>query len=151
MACTASSKFPLAICRWASAIGPCSPGSPRLVVDVGRLELTFVNLLSNAVKYSDPAKAVRRVDVTGAIGADGLCRLEVEDNGVGVPQHALAAIFQRFNRGHTGRDDLSHIAGVGLGLAIAEDCVRAMGGRIDVRSVEHAGTVFVVTLPTAPR
>jgi signal transduction histidine kinase len=39
---------------------------------------------------------------------------------------------------------------VGLGLSIADDCVRGMGGRIDVRSVEREGTVFVLTLPTTP-
>jgi signal transduction histidine kinase len=124
---------------------------PTITVDVGRLELVLVNLLSNAVKYSDPSKPVRHVDVSGGDGdGDGWCHIEVSDNGVGIPQHALTAIFQRFTRAHTDRDDLSHIAGVGLGLSIADDCVRAMGGRIDVRSVEQQGTTFVVTLPTRP-
>ena len=123
---------------------------PVLTVDVGRLELILVNLLSNAVKYSDPAKSERHVEVRGADGGDGWCRIEVIDNGVGIPGHALAAIFQRFARAHTDREDLSHIGGVGLGLSIAEDCVRALGGRITVQSVEHQGTTFVVTLPTTP-
>lgn len=123
---------------------------PTLTVDVGRLELVFVNLLSNAIKYSDPAKPERHVHVSGALDGDGSCRLEVRDNGVGIPDHALAAIFQRFTRAHAGRDDLSHVAGVGLGLSIADDCVRALGGRIEVQSVEQEGTVFVVTLPTTP-
>jgi signal transduction histidine kinase len=123
---------------------------PTLTVDVGRLELVFVNLLSNAVKYSDPRKSERRVDVVTAIDDDQGCQIEVRDNGVGIPQHALAAIFQRFTRAHTDRDDLSHVSGVGLGLSIADDCVRSMGGRIDVRSVEGEGTVFVLTLPKSP-
>jgi signal transduction histidine kinase len=123
---------------------------PTVTLDVGRLELVAVNLLSNAVKYSDPAKADRFVEVAGWIDGDGCCRIEVRDNGVGIPQQSLATIFQRFSRVHADREDLSHIAGVGLGLAIAEDCVRAMGGRIDVRSVEREGTVFGVTLPPVP-
>jgi signal transduction histidine kinase len=123
---------------------------PTLTVDVGRLELVFVNLLSNAVKYSDPDKAERHVDVSGANEGEAWCRLEVSDNGVGIPQDALGMIFQRFTRAHTERDDHPQVAGVGLGLSIADDCVRAMGGRIDVRSVEHEGTVFGLTLPTAP-
>jgi signal transduction histidine kinase len=123
---------------------------PTVTVDVGRLELVAVNLLSNAVKYSDPAKADRYVEVAGGIDPDGCCRIEVRDNGVGIPERSLASIFQRFARAHVGRDDLSHVAGVGLGLAIAEDCVRAMGGRIDVRSIENEGTVFAVVLPPAP-
>lgn len=123
---------------------------PTLTVDVGRLELVFVNLLSNGIKYSDPAKPGRHVEVRGAVDGDAWCRLEVSDNGIGIPEHARAAIFQRFTRAHADRDDLSHVAGVGLGLSIADDCVRAMGGRIEVRSIEREGTVFTVTLPTAP-
>jgi signal transduction histidine kinase len=120
---------------------------PTLTTDVGRLELVFVNLLSNAIKYSDPRKSDRRVDVAGGMDDGGWCRIEVSDNGVGIPPHALPTIFQRFTRAHADRDDLSRVSGVGLGLAIAEDCVRAMGGRIDVSSIEHEGTVFVVKVP----
>lgn len=123
---------------------------PTLTVDVGRLELIFVNLLSNGVKYADPAKARRHVEISGETGADGLCRIEVRDNGVGIPPHALTAIFQRFTRAHTNREDLAHVTGVGLGLSIADDCVRAMRGHLDVRSTEGEGTVFVVTLPATP-
>ena len=123
---------------------------PQLTVDVGRLELVFVNLLSNAVKYADSAKSERRVDVTGAPDGDGWCRIEVSDNGVGIRQEALATIFQRFTRAHTDHDELSRVSGLGLGLAIADDCVRAMGGRIDVRSLEGEGTTFIVTLPHTP-
>ena len=122
---------------------------PTLTADVGRLELVFVNLLSNAVKYSDATKPERYVEVSGVV-EDDWCHIDVRDNGVGIPAHALAAIFQRFTRAHADRDDLSHISGVGLGLAIADDCVRAMGGRISVRSVEGDGTVFTVNLPLTP-
>jgi signal transduction histidine kinase len=125
-------------------------GLPTLTVDVGRLELVVVNLLSNAVKYSDPAKPERYVAVTGSESGNGWCRIEVSDNGIGIPQRALSVIFQRFTRAHTGREGLSHVAGVGLGLSIAEDCVHAMGGRIEVRSVEQQGTTFTITLPTKP-
>lgn len=123
---------------------------PTVTVDVGRLELVAVNLLSNAVKYSDPAKTDPYVEVAGWIDQDGCCRIEVRDNGVGIPEQSLATIFHRFARAHADRDDLAHITGVGLGLAIAEDCVRAMGGRIDVRSTENEGTVFGVVLPPSP-
>jgi signal transduction histidine kinase len=123
---------------------------PTLTVDVGRLELVFVNLLSNAIKYSDPGKPVRVVEVSGSLEAPDACRFDVRDNGIGIPEHALAAIFQRFTRVDTGREDLQHVTGVGLGLSIVEDCVGAMGGKIQVRSAEHEGTVFIVTLPRTP-
>src|SRR2546422_2762654 len=62
---------------------------PTLIVDVGRLELLLVNLLSNAVKYSDQTKSERYVLVSGAEDESGWCRLEVRDNGIGIPAHAL--------------------------------------------------------------
>jgi signal transduction histidine kinase len=123
---------------------------PTLTVDVGRLELALVNLLSNAVKYSDPDKSPRYVEVAGGTAADGWCRIEIRDNGIGIPPHALATIFDRFTRAHADRADAGYVGGLGLGLAIVEDCVRTMGGRIDAQSVERTGTTFVMTLPAAP-
>jgi signal transduction histidine kinase len=126
-----------------------SDNLPMITVDVGRLELVLVNQLSNAIKYSDPDKPERFVDVSG--DADGeWFRIDVRDNGVGIPSDALNTIFQRFTRAHVDRDDLSHVAGVGLGLSIAEDCTNAMGGHIDVRSAEGEGSTFSLTLPKAP-
>ncbi|HXD73687.1 MAG TPA: HAMP domain-containing sensor histidine kinase [Vicinamibacterales bacterium] len=119
---------------------------PELTVDVGRLELTFVNLLSNAIKYSDPAKPERYIHVTASL--DGAaCRIEVRDNGIGIPADAVAKIFQRFTRVHGALDPALHVNGVGLGLSIVDDCVHAMGGQIHVESVEGAGAAFIVSLP----
>jgi signal transduction histidine kinase len=124
---------------------------PVVTVDVGRLELVFLNLLSNAIKYSDPAKASRYAEV-GVEGPpdDGRCRLVVRDNGIGIPGEALHTIFERFTRAHAQRPGLSHVGGIGLGLSIVEDCVRALGGTIAVDSTEGLGTTFALTLPMKP-
>jgi signal transduction histidine kinase len=122
---------------------------PTLVVDVGRLELTFLNLLSNGIKYSDPAKPARYVDVRADGDDPDGCRIVVHDNGIGIPADALETIFQRFSRAHHQRADLSAVDGIGLGLSIVEDCVLAMGGRIDVTSTEGEGTTFTLTLPVS--
>jgi signal transduction histidine kinase len=127
-----------------------SANLPTLTVDVGRLELAFVNLLSNAIKYSDPEKPERHVEVCEADTREGWCRLEVRDNGIGIPQYSLEKIFQRFERAHGDREERLHVGGLGLGLSIADDCVRGIGGYIDVESTEGQGTVFAVTLPLAP-
>jgi signal transduction histidine kinase len=121
---------------------------PALTVDVGRLELAFVNLLSNAIKYSDLDKADRYVEVVDGANDDGWAQIEVRDNGVGIPETALATIFERFRRAHADEAALLHVDGIGLGLSIVEDCIRAMGGRIEVRSKEKHGTTFIITLPT---
>ncbi len=120
---------------------------PVTTVDVGRLELVLVNLLSNAIKYSDPQKPERTVEITGAIEDEGCCRLEIRDNGVGIPAAALDSIFQRFTRAHTSGETGSEVDGLGLGLAIVDDCVKGMGGRVAVQSAVGAGTTFVLRLP----
>jgi signal transduction histidine kinase len=124
-------------------------GMPDVTVDVGRRELAFVNLLSNAIKYADPDKAQRYVEIFSAAPSDGWVQIHVRDNGVGIPATALATIFERFTRAHTDDAAMVHVGGLGLGLSIVEDCVRAMGGRIEVRSSEAQGTSFIVTLPMA--
>ena len=123
---------------------------PTLTVDVGRLELAFVNLLSNAIKYSDADKAERYVEVQAVISENDFVRIEVRDNGVGIPAAALATIFERFTRAHLDQTEFLHVPGIGLGLSIVEDCIRAMGGRIEAQSVEKQGSTFILTLPAAP-
>jgi len=123
---------------------------PTLTIDVGRLELTLVNLLSNAIKYSDEAKPVRWVGISGLEGADGCCQIVVRDNGLGIAADSVARIFERFTRAHAQRDDIVQVSGLGLGLSIVEDCVGAMHGRIEVESAEGVGTTFVLTLPRTP-
>jgi signal transduction histidine kinase len=126
-----------------------SDALPTLTVDVGRLELVLVNLLSNAIKYSDTQKSERIIEVSGAYLDDQTCQLVIRDNGVGIPTDAMQTIFHRFTRAHAERHQMLEVEGVGLGLSIVDDCVRAMGGRITVESREHVGTTFVVMLPLA--
>ena len=121
---------------------------PDITVDVGRLELALVNLLSNAIKYSDPAKAPRFVEITAARDGDW-CRIVVRDNGLGIPSDALSVIFQRFTR--VQRHGSPPVDGVGLGLSIVDDCVRAMAGMLDVTSEERVGSTFTLSIPTSPR
>ena len=123
---------------------------PMLVVDAGRLELALVNLLSNAIKYADPAKPTRFVDISAVIDAGGECQIVVRDNGIGIPADRIHSIFDRFSRAHADRADLPGVTGVGLGLSIVADCIRTVGGRIEVESVEGIGTTFVISIPQTP-
>jgi len=123
---------------------------PSLIVDVGRLELTFVNLLSNAIKYSDAGKADRIIEVIGGSQSEDECELIVRDNGIGIPDDRIGSIFERFSRAHADRDDLFGVSGVGLGLSIVADCVHVMGGRVEVESKENVGSSFKITLPKTP-
>ncbi|HWI20891.1 MAG TPA: HAMP domain-containing sensor histidine kinase [Vicinamibacterales bacterium] len=124
---------------------------PTLVVDVGRLELALVNLLSNAIKYCDSSKPSCAVDVTGRVLEDGRVELCIRDNGIGIPKQKISQIFRRFTRAHTDNPEHDAVTGVGLGLAIVDDCVKAMDGTITVESTEGVGTMFCVTLPAGPK
>ena len=75
------------------------------------------------------------------------CEVDVSDNGVGIPAHALTSVFRRFSRAHADREDLAHVAGLGLGLAIVDDVMRALDGQVWVASVEGEGTTFTLRLP----
>jgi signal transduction histidine kinase len=105
--------------------------------------LILMNLVWNAVKYSDPQKPQQwvRVRVVSDGSAPGL-RIEVADNGLGIPAEAADRVFERFFRAHPEVED-----GTGLGLSIAHDAVRQLGGRIWLETTAGVGTTFFVLLP----
>jgi signal transduction histidine kinase len=115
----------------------------RLVVgrwDRTRLEQVVTNLLSNATRFG----AGRPIEVTVTQEGD-TGRLVVQDHGIGIPADRLPRIFERFERGVSVRE----YGGLGLGLYIVREIVRAMGGTIRVESVVGVGSTFTVELPRA--
>ncbi len=101
------------------------------------------NLLVNACTY---AKGARQVWTTSA--HEGSARIEVHDDGPGIPPEDAIHIFERFYRGEKTRS--REDGGSGLGLSIVQGLVESMGGRIAVASPPGAGTTFTVDLPLAP-
>jgi heavy metal sensor kinase len=108
--------------------------------DKDRLNHVVGNLVDNAIKFSPPgAKVQIRVS-----GGTGTARIEVSDEGPGVPPDQRRRIFERFARLDPAR---SRRGGAGLGLAICAEIVRAHGGRIWVEERKPHGSTFVVELP----
>jgi signal transduction histidine kinase len=109
------------------------------------LKLVFGNLLDNAVKYSNEPVDVQ-IGVTHT--HDGRIKVEIADQGIGIPRRELRRIFQRFYR--ASRDVQRTVAGLGLGLFVVRSLVRRQGGNVVARS-EGAGrgSRFVVTLRSA--
>ncbi len=114
---------------------PAIPGSEEA------LETMLLNLLENAVKYNREGGSV----TLGLSGAGGEVVVEVADTGVGVPQHDLSRIFERFYRVDRGRSRSE--GGTGLGLAIVKHAAQLHGGRVEVESRLGKGSVFRVRLP----
>jgi signal transduction histidine kinase len=123
------------------------PDMPEIVVDVACLELMLTNLLSNAVKYADPVKRDRCVEVSLVSQTTDRCTIQVRDNGVGMTPEQRCKIFRPFYRAHRSRDEELGVAGLGLGLAIVQDCARTLTAGLSVDSVAGEGTVFTITLP----
>ncbi len=111
----------------------------RIPVDRSRFEQVLVNLLGNAAKYAPGAPVVVRI----ASRWRGVA-VEVEDGGPGIAPEDHARIFTRYERAVPNRHEVS---GLGLGLFIAREIVRAHGGEIVVRSAPGNGATFIVGLP----
>ena len=117
-----------------------APARADVVADASRIDQVLTNLVDNALKYStSPAE----VDVTIVDHGDAV-EVAVADRGIGLDDVAGERIFDAFGRG----DNAEHVAGLGLGLHIAQQIVTRHGGRIAAeRRADGRGTVFTVRLP----
>jgi PAS domain S-box-containing protein len=106
-----------------------------------RLRQVLVNLVENAIKYSPGGG---RVDVC-VVDEDDQLRIEVSDEGLGIPPSEQARIFEKFYR--LDADMTRGVGGSGLGLYISREIVQQMGGSLSVRSATGAGSTFTVALP----
>jgi len=96
-----------------------------------------VNLVSNALKYG----AGKPIEISAGV-VDGRARLVVRDHGIGIGATDQARIFERFERAVS-----LDYGGIGLGLHITREIVRAHGGTIRVESELGEGAAFIVELP----
>ena len=122
---------------------------PSIDVSAAAFELCLSNLIANAIKYSDQSKDKRWVEVRARVTApdDGgppETIVEVEDNGIGVPEDRRTELFSRFFRAH--EDTKGEIEGTGLGLSIVRETAAALGGRAWA-AFHDDGTTFFFTMP----
>jgi signal transduction histidine kinase len=131
-------------CEVAIELAPLpSPGPTRVMADPQRLQQVLANLLSNAVKFSPPGATVRLVPSRQG----NRMRVEVSDEGPGIPKELRPRIFGRFVRGETPASGDEDRKGSGLGLAISKQLVERMGGRIGFETGDRLGTTFYFELP----
>ena len=117
--------------------------------DGPRLQQVVMNLVTNAIKFSPVGGQVvmrlRDCHSDPALGLDQV-RLEVEDQGIGLPEGGSDRIFEAFVRGE---DAESRAPGSGLGLSICRQYVEIFGGQISAHAAPGGGALFRVVLPCA--
>lgn len=108
---------------------------PQFLFDESKIYQAFLNLLKNAIEAM-PKGGELRVKITAR---EKILSIAFQDTGRGIPEKDLPYIFEEY---YTTKEE-----GSGLGLAIVYNIVREHGGRIEVKSAEKKGTLFVLYLP----
>lgn len=108
----------------------------RLPADPKLLQRVIMNLVSNAIKFTDKGFVRVRAwqDEKGYY-------LSVADSGIGISEHDLKGLFQKYHQVHTDRQ------GYGLGLFISRQIMQAHGGTLDATSKLGEGSVFTLSIP----
>lgn len=114
---------------------------PEVLIDPDGIHRAVLNLVTNALDASEGAPGGGRVTVSTSWEAEAaVARVEVRDNGVGIPVEDLPGLFEVFSSTKGSR-------GTGLGLPVSRKIVREHGGELRVRSELGRGTTFLIELP----
>lgn len=121
------------------------PDELTVIADAARLVQVFDNLLSNAIKYTPVGGRIE----FSAVRGEAQVTIFVTDTGLGIPNDALAHLFEKFYRVQS----QAHLAveGTGLGLSIVKMLVEKHHGQVGVRNNPTGGSTFYVTLPLPPQ
>ena len=114
---------------------------PPVLMDSARIEQVLINLISNAQKHAPGSDVLIRVERN-----EQQVRVEVQDQGPGIPQADRERIFQPFEQGANIGE---HLSGLGLGLSICREILEAHQGEIGVQDRPQGGSIFYFTLSQA--
>jgi len=120
-----------------------APGLPHAAADPDRLRQILANLVRNAVRHTPDGGII----VLSVSAEDRWVVIGVADTGEGIPSDHLPHIFEPFYRVDQARSRSS--GGAGLGLALVQEFVEAMGGQVTVQSTPGEGSCFRVLLPVS--
>jgi len=116
---------------------------PAVLADAGALREVIDNLLTNALKFSPPGSGVSVI-----VGnRPGCVRIDIADQGPGVPDTERERIFTKYARG-TAKPTAGETS-TGLGLAIVRELISAMNGRVWCEALPAGGANFVIEVPLA--
>jgi len=117
---------------------------PPMRVDREAMARSLLNLVNNALKYSQDRKFIG----VNLYRDNGSVKLEVVDQGIGIPHQEQQKIFEKFYR--VGDPLVHNTKGSGLGLSLVRHIVQAHGGEVSVDSAPGQGSKFTIQLPVKP-
>jgi signal transduction histidine kinase len=120
-------------------------GVPFALFERGRLLQIVDCLVDNAIKFTAQGAVIHLRIEADTDGAADWVRIDVEDDGPGIPPDRVAFVFDSFRQGDGSATRVQ--GGMGLGLAVARQLAEKMDGRLDVRSEMGRGTVFSLRMP----
>jgi signal transduction histidine kinase len=116
----------------------------ELLGDPLRLRQVLVNLLGNACKFTEQGGVVFEVQLVRVSGGKATLLFRIQDTGIGMNREQISKLFQPFVQGDN--SSTRRFGGTGLGLVIARNLARLMGGKMDVESRVGAGSIFSLKL-----
>lgn len=114
----------------------------KILINEKQISLCITNIIHNAIKYTDNGK----ITITTMRDKDRI-KIDVSDTGVGIKEEEMKKIFKEFYRSSEVKE--KGIEGTGLGLYIAYEVAKKLGGNIKVRSKIGEGSTFTITIPLA--
>lgn len=114
---------------------------PLVQADPDMIYQVLINLIDNAVSYTQPGGEIK---ISASAGQDEI-KVDVQDNGIGIPAESLPRVFERFYRVDKARS--REQGGTGLGLSIVKHIIDAHRGSVQVESEVGVGSTFSFVLP----
>jgi PAS domain S-box-containing protein len=120
---------------------------PVVQGDETRLRQVLINLVGNSIKFTERGSIIIDIDVVEDNKSWQRIRFEVKDSGIGMSPEFISRIFDKFSQEQNTSN--RKYDGTGLGMAISNDLIKLMGGKMEVSSVKNEGTVctFEISFP----
>ncbi|SDZ34613.1 PAS domain of [Proteiniborus ethanoligenes] len=113
----------------------------QIKVDAEKIQQAIINIIDNAIKYTQEYGEV----IVSLYSKGRWAVIEVQDNGIGIPEESIGYIFDRFYRVDKARTRKT--GGTGLGLSIAHQIITLHQGVIDIQSKVGEGSIFYIKIP----
>jgi signal transduction histidine kinase/DNA-binding response OmpR family regulator/HAMP domain-containing protein len=131
---------PMVAAKGVKLVQEVEPGLPMLKTDTLKVKQILLNLLSNAAKFTDQGAITVQAKKLGE-----MVSISVKDDGIGIEAKNLDKVFEEFSQ--IDSSNSRKYKGTGLGLPIAKNYARLLGGDLTVRSEYGKGSTFILTIP----